>query len=162
VSQEPAPARPFGARFFAVHVMGSLLVGGGIYLAFRTEGLLMFDWAHAVGLLPGLSALRSYTLPYAQNLPEWLLYSVPDGAWVYSSTAFFGRMWRGGPRLPRLAWTWWAAVVAIGSELAQHPWFEWVPGTFDAVDVLCYAVAGAAASWAVRRASLEDARVEPG
>ena len=146
--QEPTP---FGWRFFLVHCLGSILVGGGIYLAFRTEGLLMFDWAHNIGLLPVLRDLREHTLPLADRLPDWFLFSVPDGCWVYCCTAFFARLWRDGPLWARAAWIGIGPALAIGGEVGQLEILDIVPGTFDPVDVLCYAVAGLAAYWFANR-----------
>jgi hypothetical protein len=138
-----APPR-LTATFLAAHVVLPLLVGGGIYLAWRDTSLLMFHWLDAVGGLAPLHPLRVAAAPLRPSLPDWLLFSVPDGAWVYACVAFFGRLWLDGPRLARAFWTGLGPALAIGGEVGQIVGL--VPGTFDVADVVWYAAAGVVAA----------------
>ena len=142
---ESRPERALTVGFFLVHCVIPMWIGGWIYLLFRAEHLLMFRWADAIGLLAPIQSLRADWGWMGASLPDWVLFSVPDGVWVYVATAFFGRLWRTGPLLPHLFWVSLASVLAIGGELAQYPGF--IPGTFDWVDVICYTVAAASSYW---------------
>lgn len=109
---------------FLVHVVIPTALGAWIYIAFRSPNLLVFDWIDAVGM-SGL-IIR----PNAQ-LPDWLLYSLPDGCWVYAFTSWMLIIWaRFSP------WVLVALTLAIGSELGQL--FSIVPGTYDNVDIVFY------------------------
>jgi len=120
--------------FFFMHVAVPLLVGGLIYLGFRTPQLLVFAWVEALGGLPGLLWLRAAVEPLGRALPSWVVHSLPDGLWVYALTAFMLHLWRAGPARPRRAWAALGAVLGLGWEACQ--WLALVPGTFDRVDVL--------------------------
>ena len=137
--------RTLSVGFFAVHCFLPMWVGGWIYLLFRTETLLMFRWADAIGLLGFIERQREMWGHWGAALPDWVLFSLPDGVWVYVATAFFGRLWRSGPWVPHVCWTGMASFLAIGGELAQ--WVGWIPGTFDWVDVLLYVVAALVSYW---------------
>ena len=126
--------------YIAVHVVLPLLIGGTIYLFLRADHLFMFLWAEWLGLMPALESARTVTLPLRPMVPDWLLFSVPDGAWVYSFVAFFGRLWREGPVWAKVVWIGLGPAMAIGGELGQLiPGF--VPGTYDWMDMFWYVVA---------------------
>ena len=116
-----------------------MVLGGAIYLLFRDTGMLMFHWVDTLGLSAPLTSARAWAAPARSSLPTWLLYSVPDGAWVYSCTAFFAGLWPDGPALQRWGWISVGAVLAIGGELGQAAGL--VPGTFDPADVIACALA---------------------
>lgn len=142
-----APAAPTAAltpAYLALHVVLPLLIGGSIYLLWRDTSLLMFRWLDLVGGVAWLEPARGAVAPLRSSLPDWLLFSVPDGAWVYACVAFFGRLWFDGPPLPRLFWTALGPALAIGGEIGQL--IGVVPGTFDWVDVAWYAAAGVVAA----------------
>ena len=130
-------------RFLLLCGFLPILVGGLIYILFRDESLCMFTWARALGLGGLVSEARVHSLPYVGYLPEWLLFSLPDGAWVFACTAVFARLWPDGPWLLRLGWIGSGSILAIGGEIGQ--WFGFVPGTFDPTDMVAYALAGVTA-----------------
>lgn len=137
--------RALSPGFLLIHCVLPLWIGGWVYLLFRSESLLMFRWADFLGLLEFIREQRETWGEGSETLPGWVLFSLPDGAWVYTATAFFGRLWRTGPLLPHVAWTGSASVLAIGGEFAQWP--GWIPGTFDWVDLILYLVAAIVSYW---------------
>jgi hypothetical protein len=140
----PDPALPpFTVGFFLIHCVLPMVIGGLVYLTWRSDSLLMFGWARAIGLEGAVEMLRSQFGHHRASVPEWILFSVPDGAWVYSSTAFFGRLWTDGPWPVRFGWIGIGSALAIGGELGQIVGL--VPGTFDIVDIVLYIVAAAVA-----------------
>ena len=62
----------------------TLSMGVLVYISFRQDTLKMFDWFDRVALSELVSRLRRFTLPMADFLPNWFLYSVPDGLWLFS------------------------------------------------------------------------------
>ncbi len=139
-------------RFLLLCGFLPILVGGLIYILFRDESLCMFTWARALGLGGLVQAARVHSMPYVGYLPEWLLFSLPDGAWVFACTAVFARLWPDGPWPLRLAWIGMGSILAIGGEIGQ--WFGFVPGTFDPTDLVAYALAGVMAFWLANAAFL--------
>jgi hypothetical protein len=127
-------------------------VGGLIYLAFRDSSLLMFRWAGWIGLDGAIDSLRVHTLPHRSLLPDWVLFSVPDGVWVFACTAFFARLWHDGHWAFRVFWIGLGPALAIGGELGQLGVLGLVPGTFDVADLLFYLIATVAALWLAQRA----------
>lgn len=108
----------------------TLLIGGGLYLMCRSERLVMFDWCKAIGIYPLIQQLRP-----KGNFDSWLVYSLPDGLWLFSYIILMGAIWAFDIRKSLLCSA-PLIVIAIGSELLQLPHI--VRGTFDVIDLLCY------------------------
>lgn len=125
--------------YVLIHVVLPLLIGGLIYIFWRVDHLFMFRWFDMLGLTPIIESMRAVAMPARPFVPDWILFSLPDGTWVYACVAFFGRLWREGPRWAQVLWIGMGPAMAIGGELGQIP--GWVPGTFDWVDFVCYVVA---------------------
>lgn len=129
--------------YLLVHVALPILIGGMIYVCWRVDHLFMFSWFDTLGLTPVVESIRGWAAPARPWVPDWILYSVPDGTWVYACVAFFGRLWREGPRWAQVLWIGIGPALAIGGELGQIP--GWVPGTWDWADTACYVVAAGVA-----------------
>lgn len=114
-----------------------VVVGGLIYVAFRSQDHLLFHWANALGLTPAVSWLRAAAAPLSPPL-GWILYSLPDGLWLYAFAFFMASTWC-ERSLEASAWRLLPLALAVGSELAQV--VGALPGTFDPMDLLTYAVA---------------------
>jgi len=138
--------------FLLVHVALPLLLGGLIYLCWRDSGLLMFKWFRALDGESLIISLRQLTAPARPFLPSWLVYSLPDGLWVYALTAFMGHVWLGS-RSSVLKFVCLAAgpVLGAGSELGQLA--HLVPGSFDWADLGFYIFAAAFAFFAASRSN---------
>jgi len=139
-----------GLGFVTLYCGLPISLGGLIYLLFRDSSLLMFRWAGWLGLDGLIEAARVHSLPHAGSIPEWILFSLPDGVWVFACTAFFARLWHDGRWAARLFWIGMGSLLAIGGELGQAAGL--VPGTFDWADMIFYAAAGGAALWLTQRA----------
>ena len=73
------------------------------------------------------------------QVPDWVLYNVPDGLWFYSLQTSLIFIW-GESNLKNLSgWTLIAITLAFLSEIFQF--FKLIPGTFDWKDLLSYALA---------------------
>lgn len=72
---------------FLIHVFIPLIIGGLIYVFFRSKMLRLFDWINMIGLSDIVNEIRTITYPFKEILPNWFLNSLPDGLWVYSFSA---------------------------------------------------------------------------
>lgn len=148
--------RPEGAAragwSLVLEVSIPLLLGGAIYLLARPRGLVMFDWAGALGLDAALGWAREASRPIASRAPSWLLYSGPDALWAYAFAAFMRGLWRDRLHAESAPWLALGPALAIGSELAQAA--RLVPGTFDWIDLALVTMASVAALARVRRVAV--------
>lgn len=108
----------------------TLFIGGGLYLMCRSERLVMFDWCKTIGIYPLIQQLRP-----KGDFDSWLVYSLPDGLWLFSYIILMGAIWAFDMRKSLLCSA-PLIVIAIGSEVLQLPHI--VRGTFDVIDLLCY------------------------
>ncbi len=126
-----------------LHVVVPVVVGAAIYVLFRSPRLRVFRWLHALGLGDAVPAARAWARPLADRLPEWVLFSAPDGLWVYGLTACLALVWRGTPGPARRGWLCVGLALGAGGELGQR--MGLVPGVWDPADLLlCVAAWGAA------------------
>ena len=114
----------------------TLLLGGLIYIAFRQDTLKMFSWFDSINLSAVISKLRLFTLPLSDYLPNWFLYSLPDGLWLFSYLSVLLVVWDNVISKHNIHWLLLVSVVAIFSEIGQF--FKIVPGTFDIFDLIFY------------------------
>ena len=112
----------------------ALLTGGMIYVLWRAETLLMFNWFDMLGIGPTVEMLRKYAAPYSHALPYWVYYSLPQALWLFSGILFFHWIWRKGSVINHMLWTALFATVAFGLELGQY--LKIVPGCFAIWDLL--------------------------
>jgi hypothetical protein len=116
--------------------IGTLLLGGLIYILFRTPTLKMFDWYDSIGLSTSLNTLRHYASPVVNHIPNWFLYSLPDGLWIFSYISLMLFIWRNSVSFKNIFWILIIPTLAISSEIGQL--FGLVSGTFDFADLLLY------------------------
>jgi hypothetical protein len=129
---------------FALHVALPIVIGGGIYTFWRSPNLLVFSWYKCFRVYGYVLSIRHAFLPARPFIPAWFLYSLPDGCWVYSFTAFMVRVWANEDRRAwSVFWLLTPVSLAVGAELGQG--IHIIPGTFDVVDLFVYVVAGALA-----------------
>lgn len=114
----------------------TLLLGGLIYILFRTCSLKMFAWYEALGLSSLTIALRKLTFSSTHKIPEWVLFSLPDGLWIFSYVSLMLFIWSNTVSFKNLFWILIIPLLAIGSEIGQG--LGLIPGTFDLADLLLY------------------------
>lgn len=120
-------------RQFAIHVAMPTAIGAMIYVLFRSTSLLVFDWLKTLGLLQLNLHLRE--MCSGIRLPDWLLYSLPDGLWVYAVTSWMILIWASKPPLP---WLLVGVALGFGGEIGQF--IGIVPGTYQHLDLIFYAL----------------------
>lgn len=120
-------------KFILTHIFTPILLGCSIYLLFRSENILLFQWVQKIGFESFLTTLRENSLSI--KVPNWLLYSLPDGLWVYAFTAALFLFWKGKNSI----WIWIPIFTSVLFEVAQAT--KIIPGTFDFIDLLFSAIA---------------------
>ena len=124
-------------RYSALQMLSAftaLLVGGIIYLAFRTERLLMFRVVETMGLGEKLMAWR-HDITLA--LPQWVIYNLPDALWASAYILTTDAILKSDSTRNRLLAASIIPAIGVTSELLQI--FGIIPGTFDFFDILAYA-----------------------
>lgn len=109
---------------FLLHVVFPTIIGTAVYIGWRSTDLLVFHWIEYCNLT---ALVFRPTMP----LPEWLLYSLPDGCWVYATTSWMLLIWK-----RFVPWVWVGLILAVVAEYGQL--FGFVQGTFQTLDVLFY------------------------
>ncbi|EID73846.1 hypothetical protein [Imtechella halotolerans] len=113
------------------------LIGGGlIYVMFRTSTLKMFGWFETIGLDRLTNVIRKLTFKFAVELPDWILFSLPDGLWIFSYVSLMLAIWQNSVSPKNTLWILLIPILVIGSEIGQL--FGFVIGTFDFADLLLY------------------------
>lgn len=115
---------------------GTLLLGGLIYILFRTTTLKMFAWYDKIGLSNSIINLRDHVSPMANDIPNWFLYSLPDGLWIFSYISLMLYIWKNSITKNSVIWIFIIPFIALLSEFGQL--LKFVPGTFDISDLLFY------------------------
>lgn len=112
-----------------LHIALPLLLGGGIYLFFRPDTLLMFQWAEFLQVRSFIDSVRAIIHENGFTLPPLIIYSLPDALWAYSLVHFVRILWNKPNE-----WYFLAISGGILPELLQIPGI--VPGTFDLLDLI--------------------------
>lgn len=108
----------------------SIFFAGMIYICFRSEHLVMFQWFDNFGILPTVYHLRN--LVSTISVPNFLIYSLPDALWVYSLTSIIAAIWI-NKKILLYIWLAFCGILSIGYEIAQY--FHIIKGTYDNLDL---------------------------
>lgn len=111
-----------------------VVLGGFIYIIFRTERLIMFRWFEHLGLSTEINRIKSFRNIYPFS--DWVIYSLPDGLWMFSYVALSLEIWKFSITCQNIFWIFSLPVAAVLSELLQL--FNMIPGTFDLIDITFY------------------------
>lgn len=109
----------------------ALLVGGLIYIFWRSETLMMFAWLEYFGLEKFIRSMRDITLEL--SLPNWVLFSLPNALWLFSGLLLFDFIWGSEASVSKLFWFFIFWMIAVCTELSQA--LRLIPGTFDWQDM---------------------------
>jgi len=109
----------------AYNVMLPIFIGILIYALFR--GIYIID-------------PNSYYFPlFSNNVPDWILYNLPDGLWFFSLLETVWFIWKGVFSRSFLIWIFLCCCLAATSEYLQL--INFIPGTYDWLDLLTYFLA---------------------
>lgn len=113
-----------------------LVAGGLIYTLYRPTTLLGFRLTDAIGLSPLINNWR--TALATQQPATFIVYCLPNGLWSAAFILIMDRLFAHQPLRQRLCWAAVIPGIGITAELLQT--VSIVHGTFDWLDILCYAV----------------------
>jgi hypothetical protein len=120
-----------------LHILLPIFLGASIYLLFRKDTLLVFSWIEYFGATDIVFFIRNNVFFIRKYIPDSILYSLPDGIWVYSGTIAFVAIWKKNSNSPFcIFWISLSFTCAIVAEILQL--FGIVNGTFCSVDIVFY------------------------
>lgn len=96
----------------------------------------MFNWLKSLNLDSFNNIIRFYIIQHKNTLPEWLLFSLPDGLWVFSYTTLILLIWKNKINIQNIFWIIIIPAIAVLSEIAQY--YKLIKGTFDIIDLTFY------------------------
>ena len=111
-----------------------LIVGGAIYLLFRTKRLVMFHVTDALGLTDTINGWR--TAVKGTHLPEWCVYVSPNALWSGAYILTMDALLRNHSLKTRLLATGFIPLLGVVAEIMQAAGI--IPGTFDWFDIVAY------------------------
>ncbi|MBO6058876.1 MAG: hypothetical protein J6P67_01875 [Bacteroidaceae bacterium] len=115
----------------------ALTAGGVIYIMYRDNNLLMFDWFQYLGISNFIDTIRVDT--ENQNLYGWVKYSMPAGLWLFSYLFIVDSIWGKDDGVIYRCFLYCLPVIAVLSELMQYS--KLLSGTFDISDLISYGFA---------------------
>ena len=139
----------------ATTALFALFLGGIIYVLWHDESLIMFRWFDAFGFGAQVHSLRIYAEPYANILPQRVIFSLPQALWLFSGILLLRSIWGNDKHKGMQLWLVILLTMAFGIEYMQY--LHWMPGTFDELDVGLL-IAGCAVSFAFIKLSYDTKR----
>lgn len=113
-----------------------LTIGCLTYVLFRSDSLRMYFRFNKLFCLQAIKSIREFTMEFVDVIPDWMLYSLPDGLWLSSCISLILIIWKNKITKGSLFWVFSMPIIAFLSEIGQF--FNIIPGTFDWMDVAMY------------------------
>lgn len=114
----------------------SILFGGLLYIIFRTDSLLMFNWFKYLAISDFIYDLRnSMIFPLSSELKTFIN-TAPGGFWTFSYSAFLLFIWNLEINSRNIYYYISIPAAAVLSEIFQLAGF--IPGTFNYLDIISY------------------------
>ena len=112
--------------------LSSLLTGSLIYLIYRPINLKFFSWLKLLGFEESIIQLRTI---FKNTQPcDFVIYNLPNGLWVISSTIFLLIIWENNYNKEFRFYLSLLLLMVILPELFQY--FNIISGTFDITDLV--------------------------
>lgn len=112
----------------------ALAIGGLIYIRYRSESLLMFDWFRSLGLTDFIEDFRNNG--ETSNMYGWIKFNLPAGLWLFAYMFVIDAVWGKDKNHVSTYFLYVLPLLAIVSEFMQLVGL--LPGTFDIMDLLSY------------------------
>lgn len=107
----------------------SLFCGGLIYVLFRSEQLIMFQWFETLGINSYIQDCRIHVVNI--QIPYIVKYCLPNASWITSYLFLIDCL----INTNKFFWLLFLPTIAILFEFLQL--FMIIPGVFDYLDLLC-------------------------
>lgn len=112
----------------------AVLLGGIIYMLYRSSDVIAIQWMSSIGMERWIQEIRSPEPGSHLLLPQWMIYSLPNGLWALAYAMIISYIWIG--HRSWLKWVWLSTIpmLVYGFEMLQY--MKIVPGTFCREDLL--------------------------
>jgi hypothetical protein len=111
-----------------------VIAGGFIYVFFRPTPAIFFSIFKPFGLECFLKSLRSFSPGLTPFLPQWAVYSLPQGLWALAYAMIIAGMWLNKSTIFRYFWLSTIPILVLGFELLQYTGL--IGGTFCLQDIV--------------------------
>jgi hypothetical protein len=112
----------------------SVFLGGLIYVFFRPSEPIFFNWFNSLGVGNYLDFIREKSTVISPFMPEWIVFSLPNGLWAFAYTLLIICVWQGSKSFVKYFWFVSIPVLIFGAEFLQLSGN--LPGTFCWNDIL--------------------------
>jgi len=117
----------------------ALLLGGIIYILFRASEPVFFKWIPGIVSDNWFNFARHSSVSFSQSLPEWIVFSLPNGLWAFAYSLLITGIWAGSKSWLLIFWMASIPVLVLGFELLQLT--GTLPGIFCIHDI-AFGIAG--------------------
>ena len=113
-----------------------LLLGVIIYLLYRSKNLFYYNFIHFLNINGYVLFAREVATLYRKLFPTWVIYSLPDGLWLFSTGAVF--LVARKKYLLHFFWFLFIYLFVVGGEFVQKYYGgHGTPiGTYDKTDII--------------------------
>jgi hypothetical protein len=116
--------------------LSSICAGGLIYICFRSLDLMMFRWFDYLNFSDTIFQIRNISNRYKIEKSDWLIYSLPDGLWMFSFTTVILYIWKNTINRKNILWIIIMPITAFCTEICQK--YHLINGTYDVNDIFAY------------------------
>ena len=122
-------------------ILFPLFLGIGIYLLYRSRNLFYFKLIHSTFLSKPVLHIRDFAKLYRKMFSTWVVYSLPDGLWLFSTGAVF--LIARKKYLLHFLWFLFIYLFVVGGEFIQKYYGgHGTPiGTYDKTDIIAFTYA---------------------
>ena len=121
-------------------VLVSFAVAVLIYLLFRSRKLFYYQIIELMNLDTHVGAIRKVVWVYRKYIPNWVIYSLPDGLWLFSMgvSILHNRVfYKKAQNIFNIIFFTMIGIEVFQGIYGGHGTFI---GTFDGADVICYII----------------------
>ena len=113
-----------------------MLIGVLIYLLYRSKNLYYYNLIHFLNINGYVLLARETAILYRKLFPTWVIYSLPDGLWLFSTGAVF--LIARKRYLLHFLWFLFIYLFVVGGEFIQKYYGgHGTPiGTYDKTDII--------------------------
>ncbi len=98
-------------------------------MLFGSKRLIINEFAKYLGI-----PLYHFKTYLHFKIPDWIIYNLPDGLWVFSLTSFLLMVWNFRITFKNILWVASGFIIMVIAEFLQL--FHIIRGTFDYYDLL--------------------------
>lgn len=121
-------------------VLASFAIAVLIYLLFRSRKLFYYQIIELMNLDTHVRAIRKVVWVYRKHIPNWVIYSLPDGLWLFSMgvSILHNRVfYKKAQNIFNIIFFTMIGIEVFQGIYGGHGTFI---GTFDGADVICYII----------------------